>query len=164
LNHSTNSVFNHYGVAVDSAGNLSIADSGNNRIRKVSRGVITTIARGGSSLDDNGPATSAQLNYPAGVANAASNLSSASISPGEIIVLCGSGLGPLQLMQAGGGVFATQIAGSSVAINGIPAPIVYTSASQNAALHQPVLDATGVAGKFDLKLETIRRRGTGGCG
>jgi sugar lactone lactonase YvrE len=57
------------GVAVDSAGNLYIADFGNGRIRKVSNGVITTVAGGGSSgLGDNGPATSAQLSGPSGVA------------------------------------------------------------------------------------------------
>ena len=33
-----------YGIAVDSAGNLYIADSGNYRIRKVSGGVISTVA------------------------------------------------------------------------------------------------------------------------
>src|ERR1035437_6563051 len=57
------------GVAVDSAGNLYIADQGNNRVRKVSNGLITTVAGGGTSgLGDNGPATSAQLNGPTGVA------------------------------------------------------------------------------------------------
>ena len=40
------------GVAVDSAGNLYFADAGNGRIRKVSNGVITTVA-------GNGPAGSA---------------------------------------------------------------------------------------------------------
>jgi uncharacterized protein (TIGR03437 family) len=70
-------LFNPLGVAVDSAGNLYIADSDNNRVRKVSNGVITTVAGTGptnwtSSVGtfggDNGPATSAQLNYPEGVA------------------------------------------------------------------------------------------------
>ena len=56
------------GVAVDSLGNLYIADESNNRIRKVTNGVITTVAGGGSSLGDNGPAISAHLNGPAGVA------------------------------------------------------------------------------------------------
>ena len=64
-----------YGVAVDSAGDIYIADSANNRIRKVSNGVITTVAGGGSSFGDNGPATSAQLFNPYGVAvDSAGNL------------------------------------------------------------------------------------------
>ena len=55
------------GVAVDSQGNLFIADNGNNRIREVnlSTGVISTVAGGGSSgLGDGGLATSAQLSAP----------------------------------------------------------------------------------------------------
>jgi sugar lactone lactonase YvrE len=58
------------GVAVDSAGNLYIADRANNRIRKVSNGVIATVAGNGTLgfSGDNGPATSAQLNFPTGVA------------------------------------------------------------------------------------------------
>jgi uncharacterized protein (TIGR03437 family) len=59
---------NPYGVALDSAGSLYITDFGNNRIRKVSGGVITTVAGGGSSFGDNGPATSAQLYWTTGVA------------------------------------------------------------------------------------------------
>jgi sugar lactone lactonase YvrE len=56
------------GVAVDSAGNLYIAD--NNRIRKVSNGVITTVAGDGTEgfSGDGGLATSAELNGPTGVA------------------------------------------------------------------------------------------------
>jgi len=58
------------GVAVDSAGNLYIADSENNRIRKVSNGVITTVAGNGESgfSGDGGPATRARLFKPTGVA------------------------------------------------------------------------------------------------
>ena len=59
------------GVALDGAGNLYIADEGNNRIRKVdAAGVISTVA--GSSTagfsGDGGTATAAKLNFPAGVA------------------------------------------------------------------------------------------------
>src|SRR5438034_323964 len=59
------------GVAVDGAGNLFIADSGNYRIRKVSfDGIISTVAGNGSQgfSGDGGPATSAQLVRREGVA------------------------------------------------------------------------------------------------
>src|ERR1035437_1426654 len=58
------SLFNPNGVAVDSAGNLYIADSGNSRIRKVSGGTIITVAGGGNALGDGGPATNASLFNP----------------------------------------------------------------------------------------------------
>ncbi len=59
------------GVAVDSDGNLFIADQGNNRIRKVTPGgIISTVAGTGTNgfSGDGGAATAAQLNRPAGVA------------------------------------------------------------------------------------------------
>jgi predicted outer membrane repeat protein len=60
------------GVAVDGSGNLFIADTGNSVIRKVdSSGIITTFAGIGLSCcyaGDGGPATSALLNGPSGVA------------------------------------------------------------------------------------------------
>jgi len=59
-------------VAVDSTGNLYIADTFSNRIRKVdiSTGMISTIAGTGFAgvLGDGGPANMAQLNQPEGVA------------------------------------------------------------------------------------------------
>jgi sugar lactone lactonase YvrE len=59
-------------VAVDSSGNIYIADTGNNVIREVaaSSGDITTIAGNGTSgySGDNGAATSAKLSIPNGVA------------------------------------------------------------------------------------------------
>jgi trimeric autotransporter adhesin len=58
-------------VAADSAGNLYIADTNNNRIRKITpAGVIITVAGNGTSgySGDNGPALSAQLHDPKGVA------------------------------------------------------------------------------------------------
>src|SRR5439155_1238793 len=66
------------GVAVDVAGNLYISDNGNNRVRKVTAdGVISTVAGNGTFgfSGDEGPATSAQLNFPLGVAvDSAGNL------------------------------------------------------------------------------------------
>ena len=59
-----------FGVTMDDAGNLYIADSGNNRIRKVDpSGRITTIAGTGVAgfSGDGGPATLAQFNDPLGM-------------------------------------------------------------------------------------------------
>jgi uncharacterized protein (TIGR03437 family) len=58
------------GIAVDTAGNLYIADSAASRIYRVSIGVITTVAGNGIAgfSGDNGPATSAQINNPRGIA------------------------------------------------------------------------------------------------
>jgi uncharacterized protein (TIGR03437 family) len=87
-------------VAVDSAGNLYIADQPNQRIRKVSNGVITTVVGGGSSIGDNGPATNAQLYEPSGVAvDSAGNLYIADaynyrirkVSNGVITTVAGNG-------------------------------------------------------------------------
>ncbi|MEO8049724.1 MAG: BACON domain-containing carbohydrate-binding protein [Acidobacteriota bacterium] len=57
-------------VKLDAAGNLYIADFGNNRIRMVTAGIISTVAGNGTASfgGDNGSATSAQLNAPSGVA------------------------------------------------------------------------------------------------
>ncbi len=49
-------------IEVDPAGNVYIADSGNNRIRRIDpNGVITTFAGGGNALGDGGPAVRANL-------------------------------------------------------------------------------------------------------
>ncbi len=64
-------------LAIDSNGNLFIADSNNECIREISGGIITTVAGDGVQGfgGDNGPATSAMLDTPAGIAfDAAGNL------------------------------------------------------------------------------------------
>jgi len=67
-----------FGLAVDAAGNLFIADEFNHRIRRVAgaTGVITTVAGTGTAGfgGDGGPATAAALNYPQGVAVDAAGL------------------------------------------------------------------------------------------
>ncbi len=91
-----------FGLAVDSAGNLYIADHDNDRIRKVSNGVITTVAGGPccSNGGDNGPATSTQIGSPEGIAvDSAGNLyipdhvhnSIRKVSNGVITTVAGNG-------------------------------------------------------------------------
>ena len=59
-----------YGLAVDSAGDLYIADAENHRVRKVTAdGKISTVVGTGTAgfAGDSGPAASAQLNLPLGM-------------------------------------------------------------------------------------------------
>src|SRR5665213_1850590 len=58
------------GVAVDTSGNIYIADTHNHRIRKVSGGTITTVAGNGTAgfSGDGGAATSAMLSNPTALA------------------------------------------------------------------------------------------------
>ena len=68
---ATASLSDPFGVAVDAIGNLYIADTSNHRIRKVdTSGIIATVAGNGieGHSGDGGPATSAALNTPIGVA------------------------------------------------------------------------------------------------
>jgi len=108
-----NALFNGIGgITVDAAGSLYIADGGNNRVRMI-------------------------VNALGGVQNAAS-YNSGSVAPGEIVVLYGAGLGPAsaaywQTDSTTGGL-ATTVAGTTVLFNGVPAPILYTSANQVSAI------------------------------
>ena len=65
-------LFLPFGITVDAAGNLYIADTYNSRIRKVdaTTGIINTIAGNGTLgySGDNGPALAAAINHPSSVA------------------------------------------------------------------------------------------------
>ena len=110
-------------VALDAGGNLYIADTTNNRVRKVApNGVITTFAGAGAPgyAGDGGPATRALLNLPTGVAvDAAGNVYISQAvrvrkvdASGIITTFAGSGLSPSQ--GAGDGGPATQAAFNSI--------------------------------------------------
>ncbi len=160
-----------YAVALDISDNLYVADNGNSRIRELTvDGTISTVMGNGTAgfSGDGGPALTAEVNTPTGIAvdgsgniyvvdsgnglvrkllrslqlimtgavvDAASE-SATSVSPGQIMVIYGAGLGPSTLVQNQpvNNVFGTQLAGTTVAFNGLPAPIIYTSATQVAAI------------------------------
>jgi DNA-binding beta-propeller fold protein YncE len=66
----TSAAFNSpSGIALDSSSNLYVADTSNNRIRKITRdGVVSTIAGSGGNGFADGPALAAQFDGPLGVA------------------------------------------------------------------------------------------------
>ena len=142
------------GLAVDAAGNVYIADTGHNRIRKFfPSGAVATVAGYDGTCcysGDNGLALTAQLNQPAGlmfdtagnlyiadtgnnairvlrpiatsmtiaaIANGASNLTGP-VAPGELVTLYGTGMDTVK----------------TASFNGLPATIVYATANQLGAV------------------------------
>ena len=66
---STTTFNGPYGITVDNNKNTYVTDSGNHRIRKISSsGVVTTIAGTGIAGSTDGSTTSAQFNFPTGIA------------------------------------------------------------------------------------------------
>jgi uncharacterized protein (TIGR03437 family) len=104
-----------FGVAVDPAGNVYVAEQGNNIVRLLRPTNAPVVV--GSVLD-------------------AASESAAAITPGKIVVIYGSGLGPdeLKVNAPENNVFGPEVAGTSVKINGLPAPMIYSSAGQAAAI------------------------------
>src|SRR5437879_6433471 len=140
------------GVAVDAAGDLFIADAYNHRIRRVAAGtgLITTVAGTGESgfSGDGGPATSAQLETPTGVAiDAVGNLFIADADNHRI-----------RRVAAGTGLITT------VAGTGIPGFSDDGSPATRSHLSNPTGIAIDVAGNLfiaDTESHRIRRVAVG---
>jgi len=74
------------------------------------------------------------------------------VAPGEIITIFGSNLGPATLTTAqldSTGKFATLLGGTRILFDGVPAPIIYTSANQVS-----VVVPFAVAGKTSTTVRT----------
>jgi len=101
------------GVALDSQGDVFVADTNNEIIRELMPLPITVGA----------------------VVNAASNVQGP-VAPGEIVTLFGKAIGPSTLTSftATGGYIGTQIAGAYMTFNGTEAPLLYISANLAAAI------------------------------
>lgn len=100
----------HSGIASDKQGNIYIADCRNNRIRKVdTAGIITTVAGIGGTTKlsgDGGPATSATLGTPYGVA----------VDANGNIYIADTGNGRVRKVDAGTGIITT-VAGTTQGAN-----------------------------------------------
>jgi len=66
----------------------------------------------------------------------AANYIATGVAPGEIVVLYGTNLGPVNLMPAiaANNAFATTLGGTRILFDGVPAPILYTSGTQVAVV------------------------------
>jgi uncharacterized protein (TIGR03437 family) len=140
------------GVAVDQAGNVYVAETGHNRVRKISpAGAITTIAGNGTCCytGDGGLGTAAQLNQPWGlavdaegnvyVADSGNNAirvltpASANIQLGAVVNAASNLPGPVapgELVV----LYGTGLAGvQTVLFNGTAGPLLYTTSGQAGA-------------------------------
>jgi hypothetical protein len=140
-------------VAVDAAGNLYIADSGNNRIRKVtaSSGIITTIAGNGTAgfSGDNGPAGNAELHNPTAVA--LDNLGN--------LYIADSGNNRIRKMTLGSGMITTVAGNGSAGYSGDNG--LATSAELNAPASLAI-DSAGDLYILDSSDNVVRMVNTAG--
>lgn len=85
-------------------------------------GWITQFSLTISGIAQTSPITSSQT-----IANSASGSGEGSVAPGELISIFGVNLGPATGVSAGAGALPTTLGGTTVSINGTPAPLSFSS-------------------------------------
>jgi uncharacterized protein (TIGR03437 family) len=107
-------------VLLDGAGDLYFADTGNNRVRRLTPdSEIVTV----------GPPP---VGVPLALVNAASQGQGA-VAPGEIVTIYGTGIGPASGLTGtldATGLMGNLLGGAEVRFDGVPAPLFYAQASQ----------------------------------
>lgn len=140
----TSAFFNRpAGLALDSAGNLYVADSGNHRIRKITpSGVVTTLAGSASSGHADGSGAAARFTQPYGIAVDASGT----------IFVADTGSSMIRSITPSGGV--TSLAGT------VNSAAVLDGQGPSAQFYQPqhlCIDPGGYLYVPDYAGHTIRR-------
>lgn len=159
---------NPYGIAVDSAGTLYVADSGNSRIRKITPdGQVSTLAGSDTAGNADGTGVDAQFTYPRGiavdsagtvyVADASNHRIRKVMSTGEVTTLAGSSQGfsdgdgaaaqfnsPYGIAVDAWGTIYVADAGNNRIRKITPEGVVSTLAGSTYGL----VDGTGTAAKF----------------
>ncbi|MFZ0499837.1 MAG: NHL repeat-containing protein, partial [Steroidobacteraceae bacterium] len=145
------------GIAIDSSGNLWVADSGNNEIRKITTpgAVVTTWAGSGAAGTANGNGTSAEFNGPTGIAvDSSDNLYVADRNNNEIRKISSSDVVSLLAGSASGtagsangtGTAATFSAPYGIAVDSLGNLYVADAASSEIRLVTPSAVVTTYAG------------------
>lgn len=129
------------GIAVDSRGQVYIADTDNNRVRRLSPGAAAPVEPPGQSTED------------LVVMNAAS-FRSGPIAPGTILSLFGTGIGPATTASGklnAAGRLDVALQGTQVRFDGVAAPLFYASSGQ-INLQVPY----SVSGRAETEVEIVQ--------